>query len=113
MEIRENAIEILMERVEAYTTTAFELSKFRLLEAITRIVASLIPKMCVWLLISMFFLVLSAAIALLLGELLGKNWYGLFIVAAFYLLAAGVLYFFLRRKIKKVTGDYIIKQVLQ
>ena len=113
MEIRENSLERLMERVEAFTATTFELSKFRLLEAVTRIVASLIPRLCVWLLISMFFLVLSAAVALFLGELLGKKWYGLFIVAAFYLMVAGFLQIFLRKKIKKAAGDFIIKQVLQ
>jgi hypothetical protein len=63
--------------------------------------------------ISMFALVLNLGVALWLGELLGKSYYGFFIVAAFYLLAGLVLHFFLQRWIRKPISDLIITQALQ
>jgi len=62
---------------------------------------------------TLFVLVFNIGIALWLGELLGKSYYGFFIVAAFYLIAAIVLHFFLLRWIKKPMSDLIISQALQ
>jgi hypothetical protein len=62
---------------------------------------------------AMFALVLNIGVALWLGELLGKNYYGFFIVAAFYLFTGMVLHFFLHNWIKKPVSNLIITQVLQ
>jgi ABC-type transport system involved in cytochrome bd biosynthesis fused ATPase/permease subunit len=63
--------------------------------------------------LTLFALVLNIGIALWLGELLGKNYYGFFIVAVFYLLSAIVLHFFLHNWIKKPVSNLIITQALQ
>ena len=69
--------------------------------------------MSVIIMLSLFALVFNIGIALLIGELMGKIYYGFFIVAAFYLLAGLVLHLFLYKWIKKPLGDLIIKQALQ
>jgi hypothetical protein len=113
METPANSIESLYERIEAYSRTTVELSKLKLLETTTNLITSLVPKIGVIIMISLFVLILNIGIALLLGELLGKSYYGFFIVAGFYLVAAIVFHFFLYKWTKKPISDLIIKQALQ
>jgi hypothetical protein len=113
METPASLIESLVERVEAYSKTTFELSKLKLLETTTIVVTALIPRLAAIIMFSLFALVLNIGIALLLGELLGKAYYGFFIVAAFYLLTGLIVHFFLHNWIRKPISDLIIKQALQ
>lgn len=113
METPANSIETLFERLQSYSKTTYELSKLKLLETTINVVNILIPRISVIIMISLFALVLNIGIALLLGEMLGKSYYGFFIVAGFYLVAAIIIHFFLHKWIKKPLGDLIIKQALQ
>ena len=113
METPVSLAESLFEKAETYSKTSLELAKLKSLETTTRVVTSLISQMSVILVISLFALVLNVGVALLLGEVLGKSYYGFFIVAAFYLVTGIVLHFFLHKWIKKPVSDFIITQVLQ
>jgi hypothetical protein len=113
METPADSIESLFERAETYGRTTYELSKLKLLETTNTVVTSLIARLSTILMVAMFSFVLSIAIALWLGDLLGKAYYGFFIVAGFYLLAGLVLHFFLHRWVKKPISELIIKQALQ
>ena len=59
METTANSIESLYERAETYGKTTFELSKLKLLETTTIVTTSVIAKLSVILMISMFTFVLS------------------------------------------------------
>ena len=113
MESTARTFETLYERAETYGKTTYELSKLKVLETTTVVVTSLVSRLSVILMISMFALVFNIGIALLLGEVLGKSYYGFFIVAAFYLLAGIVLHFFLHKWIKTPLSNLIITQALQ
>ena len=113
METPANLIESLIEKAEIYGKTTFELSKFKALDASTRIATSVISRITVIIMLSFFLMVLSIGIALLLGELLGKSYYGFFIVSILYLIAGLLFHFFLYKWIKKPLSNSIIKQVLQ
>jgi lipoprotein signal peptidase len=113
METPASIIESLFERVEAYSMTTLELSKLKVLETTTVIVSSLVSHVSVIFSVVLFVLVLNIGIAFWLGELLGKTYYGFFIVAAFYLLVSIILYLFLYKWIKKPLSDMIIVQALQ
>lgn len=113
METPARSIESLFEKAEAYGRTTFELSKLKLLETTNIVITALIARLSVILMISMFSFVLSIAVALWLGDILGKAYYGFFIVAGFYFLAGIVLHFFLLRWVKKPISELIIKQALQ
>lgn len=108
-----NSIESLFERVEAYGKTTIELSKLKALEATTRVVAALTARLTVVLFISLFLLVMNLGIALWLGDILGKIYYGFFIVGGFYLVTGIILHFCLHKWIKGPLTRLIIKQVLQ
>lgn len=113
METPADSIESLFERAETYGRTTYELSKLKLLETTNIVVTSLIARLSTILMVAMFSFVLSIAIALWLGDLLGKAYYGFFIVAGFYLLAGIILHFFLHRWVKTPISELIIKQALQ
>lgn len=113
METTASLIEELVEKAETYSKTTYELAKLKSLETTTTVATSLVARLSVIVMLTLFALVLNIGIALWLGELLGKTYYGFFIVAAFYLITAIVLHFFLLRWIKKPMSDLIITQALQ
>jgi hypothetical protein len=113
METPSSIIETLMERAELYGKTSYELSKLKSLEATTIIASTLLSRLGFIVMISLFALFLNIGIALLLGEALGRFYYGFFIVAVFYLIAGIVFYFFLYKWIKKPLSNLIITEVLQ
>ncbi|NTW24303.1 MAG: hypothetical protein HGA37_06360 [Lentimicrobium sp.] len=113
METPSSSIESLFEKAEAYGRTTYELSKLKLLETTNIVVTSIIARLSVILMISMFSFVVSIALALWLGDILGKAYYGFFIVAGFYLLAGIILHFSLHKWVKKPISELIIKQALQ
>ncbi|HAG15499.1 MAG TPA: hypothetical protein DCG69_03110 [Bacteroidales bacterium] len=113
MNSKENLIESLVERVESYGKTTYELSKLKLLNTTVIVLPSLISRLVTILMFTLFTLVLNLGIALFLGELLGKLYYGFFIVAAFYLVVGFILHFFLHNWIRKPISNLIIKQALQ
>ena len=113
METPAGEIEMLFERVEEYSKTSYELSKLKAVEIFTLVVTELIARLSVIIMLSLFGLVLNIGIAILLGEVLGKMYYGFFIVAGFYLLAGIVFHIFLHKWIKKPLSDLIITHAVQ
>lgn len=113
MEEQENAIENLLGRVEEYGKSSLELIKLKALDKTSDIVSSVIPHSVVLILISSFLLFFNLGLALWLGEIFGKPFYGFFTVAAFYILIGIVLHFFMHRWIKKIISNYIINQMLK
>lgn len=113
METQASIFGTLFERVEEFGITTYELSKLKALETTTTVATSLVARMSAILFISMFALILSLGVAIYLGELLGKSYYGFFIVAGFYLIAGIVLYFFMHKWIKKPLSNLIISQALK
>jgi len=113
METVTDLAETLIEQIGAYGKTTLEITKLKTLKTTTHVTTSLISRLSVIVMVSLFALVLNIGIALYLGEMLGKNYYGFFIVSAFYLVAAFVLHFFLAKWIKKPVSDLIITQALK
>lgn len=112
METTTSSIETLVERLEVYGKTTYQLSKLKVLETMISILTSLISRVSVVIMLSIFVLILNIGMALLLGEWLGKMYYGFFIIAAFYLLVGLILHFYLHKWIKKPLSNFIITQAL-
>jgi hypothetical protein len=113
MEDKTNLLDSLLESATDYGITSFELIKLKALDKSTDIISSLIPLSFFILLIASFLLFLNLGIAFWLGELLGKLFYGFFLVAGFYILAGIIIRFFLYKWIKKLVGNYFVKQMLK
>lgn len=84
--------EELIKRVEEYTDTNIKLLKYRSIDKISTLVSSVITYRIIVAGVAIFLLFLSLALALWLGEIFGKIYYGVFIVSGVYGIIALVLY---------------------
>jgi phosphoglycerol transferase MdoB-like AlkP superfamily enzyme len=112
MEDNTKLIETLIEKATDYGKTSFELAKLKTLNKTSDIASSLIPHSIVFVFFASFLIFVNFGLAFWLGEILGNTYYGLFIIAAFYLIAALVLHFFFHKRIKTLIWNFIIKQAL-
>jgi len=113
MEDNAKLIESLLERTAEYGKASFELVKLKALDKTSDAVSSLIPHSVVLVLVAVFMLFLNLGLAFWLGEILGRTFYGFFVVAAFYGIVAIVIHFFMHERLKRIIGNYFIKHVLK
>lgn len=113
MEDNTKFLESLLEKATEYGKTSFELVKLKALDKTMDIVSSLIPHSVVFVLIASFLIFLNLGLALWLGEILGKIFYGFFVVAGFYVIIAIIIHFFMHKRIKRLVGNYFIRRVLK
>ena len=113
MEENTKLIESLLERATEYGKTSYELVKLKALDKTSDVVSSLLPHSVVFVLIASFMLFFNLGLAFWLGEILGKIFYGFFVVAAFYVIIGIVIHFFMHKWLKKLFCNYFIKQVLK
>ena len=109
----EKLIESLLEKTIDYGNTSFKLLKLKTLDKTSDVVSSFIPHSVVLFLIASLLFFLNLGLAFWLGEIMGDNSYGFFVVAAFYGVMGIIIHFFMHDWLKKVICNYIIKQVLK
>ena len=110
MEAKANLIEPLLEKAEAYGKTSFEILRLKALDKTADVSATMASRSLFILIVSFFAFALNIGIALWLGDLLGKAYYGFLIVAACYGLVAIVL-LAIHPFIKGRVNNAIIKQL--
>jgi hypothetical protein len=52
-------------------------------------------------------------LAVWIGDILGKLYFGFFVVAAFYGITGIIIHFFMHDRLKKIVRNNFIKQVLK
>jgi hypothetical protein len=113
MENNTKLLESLLEKASEYGQTSYELIKLKGLDKTADVVSSLVPHSAVFVLVASFLLFFNLGLALWLGEILGKSFFGFFVVAAFYVIAGIILHFFMHKWLKKIICNYFIKLVLK
>jgi len=113
MENTTNLIETLIVRVTDYGKTSLELAKLKAIDKTSDVISSIIPHSVVLLIIASFILFFNLGIAFWLGEILGKIYFGFFVVAAFYVVIGIFFRVFFYKWLKKIIGNYIIKHALK
>jgi uncharacterized membrane protein len=113
MEENAKIVESLIEKTTEFAKSSFELVKLKTIDKTADVVSTLIPHAVVLIFIVSFILFLNLGIALWLGEILGETFYGFFVLAGFYAVAATVFHFFFHDKMKEGIGNYIVKQLLK
>ena len=113
MDEQAGLIESLIEKGEQYGKTTLELLKLKTLDKSADVASNLVSWLIVLIFAVLFFLILNIGVALWLGELLGKSYYGFFIVAGFYALLALIFSIFRKQLIKNPVNNSIIEQVLE
>ncbi len=113
MEEKTNIIERLLERATEYGKSSFELAKLKALDKTSDVISTLMANSVVLVIISSFMLFLNLGFAFWLGEILGKIYYGFFVIAAFYGISGILIYFFMHDWIKQCFSNNFIKQMLK
>lgn len=106
-------IESLIEKGEQYGKTTLELLKLKTLDKSADVASNLVSWLIVVIFAVLFFLILNIGVALWIGELLGKSYYGFFAVSGFYALLAILFGIFRKQWIKNPVNNSIITQVLE
>lgn len=113
MEDNTNIFESLLERASEYGKTSYELVKLKAVDQTSDVVSSFVPHSIVFVLIASFILFLNLGLAFWLGDLMGKVFYGFFVVAAFYVITGMAVHLFLHKWLKRLIADYCIKRMLK
>lgn len=106
-------IESLFERFTEYVETRINLYKLQAVDKSSNILSSLISTLMLMMIFIMFFFMINIGIAFLLGELLGKPWYGFFVVAGFYLIIGIIINYAKKKWIKETIANKIIQNFLK
>jgi hypothetical protein len=112
METHTNMIESLLERTFEYGKISLELVKLKAVDKSSILVSSALAQGIVYFFVLMFLLFLNLGLAFWLGELLGKNYSGFLVVAAFYGLTGIVFRVFMYNWIKNRVCNSLIKRLL-
>ena len=112
-ETLKDSIETLLESATDYGKTSYELIKLRAIDKTADVVSTLIPRLIVISILTVFLLFINLGVALYLGEVLENIYYGFFVVAAFYGVIAFFVHLFMRKQFKRKISDCIIKQALK
>jgi len=113
MEDNTKLIESLLGKATEYGKTSLEIVKLKALDKTSDGISSFITHSVVFILIGSFLLFLNFGLAFWLGEILGKLYYGFFIVSGFYAFVGFILHFFMHNWIKRMLNNYIIKQMFK
>jgi hypothetical protein len=108
-----NLIESLLDKFTEYGKVSYDLVKLNVVDKTSDGVSSLMTQIIVKVIFACFVLFVNLGVAFYAGELLGKVFYGFFVVAAFYGFVALVLHLFMRKWMKRVFYDYFIRQMLK
>ena len=113
MEDNTSTIEMLFERAEDYTKTTIDLVKLTAVDKTADVLSSLISRLTVSIIFVLFAFLVNIGLSFWVGELVGKIYYGFFIVSSIYLVLAIVLYIVKDKVLKITISNFIIAKMLK
>jgi len=106
-------IESLFQTAGDYLETRVDLLQLKAVDKSSEVLSSVISKIIVLVVFLMFIVLVNIGIALLLGELMGKAYYGFFVLAAFYLIAGLIFKSNQKKWFKEPIADKFIRDFLK
>lgn len=113
MEHKTPFMEPLLEKVEAYGKTSFELLRLKTIDKLSHAIATFAFNSIIVLVMILLLITINTGVALWLGDILGKPYYGFFCVAGFYIVFGGGLWLFLSKAIHSKINQAIISHMLK
>lgn len=113
MQTEGDSIEGLFKKTGEYIETRIDLAKYKAIDKSSDIVSSLATTICITMVAVIFIFTATIGVALWIGDVLGKSYYGFFIVAGFYALAILILYVCRYSWIKTPVSKLIIEKVIK
>ncbi len=109
----ESSIETLLEKMENYGKTTQELIMLQSVDKFADVVSSLIARLAVLFIAILSLVIINIGVALWLGNILGDNYLGFFIIGGFYILIAVLFHNYRNEWLKYPMGNSIIKQMMK
>lgn len=106
-------IEILFGIAEDCSKTSLELFKLQAIEKSAGVFSALASRIVVIILVALFTLCLNIGLAMWIGEILGKIYYGFFIIAGFYSFVATIVFLYRKLWIEEPLRDTIIDKMME
>lgn len=107
------SIEILYEKAKKYTETSAELLALNAVDRTADVLSSLTSRVIIVMFFAMFTLFINVGLSLFIGSLLNEYYLGFFIISAFYLVVALMLYVFKDKFIEIPVTNLIILKLLK
>ncbi|MDB5202270.1 MAG: hypothetical protein JWQ27_1679 [Ferruginibacter sp.] len=104
-------IESLFDRAGDYLETRLDLWKLKATKKSSDIISTMASRLVYIFIMLIFVMIVNIGIALLLGELLGKNYYGFFALAGIYLIAGLIFKANKAKWVKEPVANSIIRQI--
>ncbi len=109
MDTQTTSMESLFERLKNYVENRIELLKLKAIDRSSSFASTLITYVVVSVFFVLFFMFLNIGLALLIGDLLGKGYYGFFIIAVFYVVVGIILLKFKDKWVKAPLINMLVK----
>ena len=113
MEAIPSHFESLLSRAGEYAETKATLFKLKIADKTSDTVSDAASTLVVGLFVGFFLLCFSIGLALLIGEWLGKNYYGFFIVSGLYGIAGIIFHLNRKSLVKTPVSNFIITKILK
>jgi len=113
MENQPNTLGSLFKDAGDYIETRIDLLKLKAIDKSSDVASSVVTGLTTLLFGCFALLILNIGLALWIGDLLGKDYLGFFVIAGFYILLALLLHIFRNTWIKGPVTTIIIKKLLK
>lgn len=113
MEAAPNHFETLFSQAGEYAETKATLIKLKIADKASDTVSDAASSLVVGIFFASFLLCVSIGVALWIGELLGKTYYGFFIVAGCYGIAGIIFHLNRKSLVKTPVSNFIITKILK
>lgn len=110
MEPTSTMVNELYEKTEKFSKVSIELIKLKTVDKSADVISSLASRLVVVLFVVFIVVNLNIGIALWIGDLMHKTYYGFLIVGAFYTLAGLIFYLFRKVWVEKPLRNSVIEQ---
>lgn len=106
-------VELLIEKGSDFLSAKMGLYKLKAVDKSSDVVAEAASKSIVSLIFIVAFFIANIGLSLLLGEMVGKLYYGFFIVAGFYLIAGIIVMLMQKKWLRDPIADKLIEKMMQ
>lgn len=113
MEEKSSLVDSILERAILYVKTTFDLYKLKAVEKSADLLSTFFSRIIILFFVSIIIILLNIGLALWIGDLTGKSYYGFFIVALFYLVVTLLLLLFQEQLVKLPICNSIITHMLK
>ena len=113
METITTNIELLYKKAKDYADINIELIKLNSIDKTADVLSSLVSRIVIFMFVVMFVLLVNIALSLYLGEVLGKDYLGYAVVAAFYMVLIILINSFKDKLIKIPITNLVIAKLVK